>query len=162
MQVSCLLCLISFSGGCNASEHGRSDFYKQQAALLDPLPLRALAHGIPPSSSLKRAKSALLRSKVLVLLIALLPPRRILNSTISWSLQLSLPPAFTSSTSPSLFVSTRSSRAHFLVGSSTTCITMLSLMLCKTIYGVHIYGVPLEEGQLVELTCVRVGERRSQ
>ena len=53
-----------------------------------PLPSRALAHGIPPSSSLKRAKSALLRSRVLILLIALLPPRRILFkfllSTENW------------------------------------------------------------------------------
>ena len=100
---------------------------------MDPLPSRALAHGIPPSSSLKRAKSALLRSKVLILLIALLPPRRILNSTISWSLQLSLPPTFTSSTSPSLFVNTRSSRAPFFVGSSTTCIRKLSSMLCRSV-----------------------------
>ena len=84
----------------------------------NPLPSRALTHGIPPSSSLKRPKSALLRSKVLILLIALLPPRRILNSTISQALQPSLPPTFTSSTSPSLFINTRSSRVPFLVGSS--------------------------------------------
>jgi len=35
--------------------------FKERPALMDP---PALAHGIPPSSSLKRAKSALLRSRV--------------------------------------------------------------------------------------------------
>ena len=50
--------------------------FKERPALMDP---PALAHGIPPSSSLKRAKSALLRSRVLILLVALLPPCRILN-----------------------------------------------------------------------------------
>uniref|UniRef100_A0A8B9QIY0 dUTP diphosphatase n=1 Tax=Apteryx owenii TaxID=8824 RepID=A0A8B9QIY0_APTOW len=47
------------------------------------LPSRALTHGIPPSRSLKRPKLALLKSRVAILFIALLPPRRILNSTIS-------------------------------------------------------------------------------
>jgi len=61
--------------------------FKEQPAILDPAAFDSPAHGIPPSSSLKRAKLALLRSKVLILLIALLPPRRILNSSISWSLQ---------------------------------------------------------------------------
>ena len=98
-----------------------------------PLSSRALAHGIPPSSSLKRPELALLRSKDLILLMVLIPPPKILNSIISWSLQPSLPPTFTFSTSSSLFFSTRSSRAPLLARSSTTCISKLSLTLCRNL-----------------------------
>ena len=77
-----------------------------------PQPSRALTHGIPPSRSLKRPKLALPKSKVLILVIALLPPHRILNCTISWSLQPKLPPTFTSSTSPSLSVQGPAAQLH--------------------------------------------------
>ena len=70
---------------------------------------------------------------MLVTLQTSLPPCRILSSTISWSLQPSLLPTFPSSTSPSLFVNTRSTRAPFLVGSSTTCIRKLLSMLCRNL-----------------------------
>jgi len=134
--------------------------FKQPPALLDPPPSRALAHGIPPSSCLKRPKLALLRSKFLILLIALLPPRRILNWTISWSLQPSLPPTFTSSTSPSSFVNTRSSRVPFLVGSSTTCIRKLSSMLCRNLLDcacLAVWSSQLKSGWILQTSfCVRV------
>ena len=98
-----------------------------------PLLSRALTRGIPPSRSLKRPKLTLLKSKIMILLTALLLLCRILNSTISWSLQPRLPLTFTSSTSPSLFISTRSSITSLLVGSSTTCVKKLSSMLCRNL-----------------------------
>ena len=52
-----------------------------------PLPSRTLSHGILTSRSLKRPNSALLKSRVVRLLCTLLTALRILNSTISWSLQ---------------------------------------------------------------------------
>ena len=52
-----------------------------------PLPSRALSHGTLPSRSLKRPKSALPNSRVVSLLCTLLPALRILNSTVSRSLQ---------------------------------------------------------------------------
>ena len=79
--------------------------FKQRPAVLDPSTFyRVLTHRISPSTSLKRPKLSLLKSKVLILLIALLPPCSILKFTISWSLQPRLHPAFTSSTSPSVCV----------------------------------------------------------
>ncbi|CAM9626289.1 unnamed protein product [Bubo scandiacus] len=51
---------------------------------------RALSHVTLPNRSLKRPKSALLKYRVGSLLCALLSALRILNSTISWSLQPSL------------------------------------------------------------------------
>ncbi|KAK4819332.1 hypothetical protein QYF61_001165 [Mycteria americana] len=62
----------------------------------------ALSHGTLPSRSLKRPKSALLKSKVASLLCTLLGALRILTSIISWSLQPRLPLSFTFPTSPSL------------------------------------------------------------
>jgi len=49
-----------------------------------PLPYKALTHGIPPSRSLKKSNLSLLKSRVPVLLIALLLQHKILNSSISW------------------------------------------------------------------------------
>lgn len=92
-----------------------------------PLPSRAWTHGIPPCRSLKRPNLALLKSRIVILLIDLLPPQRILNYTISCSLQPRLPPTFTPPTSPSLFVSTRFSSTLLLIGSSTTCVRELSM-----------------------------------
>lgn len=69
-----------------------------------PLLSMAIIHGNLPSRSLKRLKSALLKSRVVVLLFALLPPFKILNSTILWSRQPRLPPTLISPTSSSLFV----------------------------------------------------------
>jgi len=47
----------------------------------------ALSHGIFPSRSLKGLQSSLQKSRVVILLFALLLSLRILASTISWSLQ---------------------------------------------------------------------------
>ena len=91
-----------------------------------PLPSRDLTHGIPPSMSLKSPKLAFLKSKIVILLSALPPPQRILNFTISWSLQPRLPP-----TSPFLLVTTRPSNTPFLIGFSTTCVKRLSSMLFR-------------------------------
>ena len=46
-----------------------------------PIPSRALSHGILPSRSLRRPKSALLKARVASLLHTLLAALRILNST---------------------------------------------------------------------------------
>lgn len=67
-----------------------------------PLFSRAVSHGILPGKSLNWLKSALLKLRVVVLLFALLLPLRILNCIISWSVQPSLPPTFTSITKPVL------------------------------------------------------------
>ena len=98
-----------------------------------PLPSNMLAQGIPPGRSLKRLKLALLKSRVVILLVALLLPYKILNSTISWLLQPKLPPNFTSPTSPSLLVRTRSSSTYLLVGCSTICIRKLSSVHCRNL-----------------------------
>lgn len=98
-----------------------------------PLSSRSPTPWIPWGRSLKKPKLALLKSRVTVLLILLLPPFRILISTISWSLQSRLPPDFTSPISPSLFVSTRSSSTLLLIGSLTTCVKKLPSMHCKNL-----------------------------
>lgn len=93
--------------------------------LWTPLPSRALSHGIPPNRSLKRTKLPLLKSRVAVLLIALLLPCRILNSTISWSLQ----PRLVSNLhipKQSFFVSTRSNNTFLPPGSFAICVKKLS------------------------------------
>jgi len=72
---------------------------------------RALSHGTPLSRCLKRQKSALLKSSIVILLFALLRPLRNLSSTVLWSLLPRLPLTFTSLTVPSLLVSMRPSRS---------------------------------------------------
>lgn len=63
---------------------------------------RALTHGILPSVSLRRSELALLKPRAAILPKTLLLPHTILNSTILGSLQLRLPPTFTSTTGPPL------------------------------------------------------------
>jgi len=48
---------------------------------------RAVSHGILPSRSLNRSKCAVLKSRIAILLFALLLPLMVLNSTIAQSLQ---------------------------------------------------------------------------
>lgn len=67
-----------------------------------PVFSRASSRRILQSRSLNRPKSVLLRSRLVVLLFALLPPLRILNSVNAWSLQPRLPPVFPSPNSSSL------------------------------------------------------------
>jgi len=57
---------------------------RELADVIVSLPSQALTQGIPVSRSVKRPMLALLKSKVVTLLIGLLPPLRILNFTISW------------------------------------------------------------------------------
>ena len=85
-----------------------------------PLPFRALCHGTILSRSLKRPKSAFLKSKVLSLLCTFLNALRILSCTISWSLQPRLPLSFTFPASPSFLVRTRSSIRPLFLHSSVT------------------------------------------
>ena len=100
---------------------------KKQPALLDPSSLpRTISHRILPSRSLDRSKSAPLKSRVVILLFALFPPHRILNSITSWSLQSRQPLTFTSTDSSSLFVTIRSSTVSFVVSSPMTCARQLS------------------------------------
>lgn len=65
------------------------------------LPQRPLSHSALSSRSLNRANSVLLKSGVMSFLNTLLHVLRVLNSTISWSLQPKLPLIFTFSTSTS-------------------------------------------------------------
>lgn len=61
---------------------------RYEPTLLDSLlTFRTLTHQIPPRRSLKSPKSAVLKSRVIIILFVMLPPRETLNSTISWSLQ---------------------------------------------------------------------------
>ena len=66
------------------------------------------------------------KSKVAVLLPCLLTSPRIKKSTISWLFCPRQLPAFTSHTSPSLFVNSKSSGVPPLVGSLTSCVRKLS------------------------------------
>lgn len=78
-----------------------------------PLLSTVISQGILPSKSLKWLKFALLKSRVVLLLFALLP-LRILNSSW-WSLQRRQPPTFTPPISSFTFESTRSSWSGLLV-----------------------------------------------
>lgn len=89
--------------------------------------------GWVPCRTLKRSKWAFLKSRVVIWLIASLPPCRTLNCTISWSLHPRLPPGFTSPTSPSLFVS--NSNIPLLTASSTTFVRMLSSVFSRNLLG---------------------------
>lgn len=61
---------------------------RYEPTLLDSLlTFRTLTHQIPPRRSLKSPKSAVLKSRVKIILFVMLPPHETLNSTISWSLQ---------------------------------------------------------------------------
>lgn len=70
-------------------------------------------------------KSALLKSRVVILLFALFSTLRILDSIISWPLQPRPPPASTSLTSSSLFASMRFSRASPLISFLITSVRKL-------------------------------------
>lgn len=74
-----------------------------------PLPFRTLFPGTMRKRSLKWPKFAFLKSDIVILLFAVLPPLRILNSIIPWSLQPSLSSTFMCPVSVFFFVSTRSS-----------------------------------------------------
>lgn len=91
-----------------------------------PLPSSTLAHEIPPSRPQETSKLSHQKSRVTILLFALLLLLKILNSTITRSLHPKLPPAFTSLTSPFLLVRTRVRSTPRLVGSSTTYVRKLS------------------------------------
>lgn len=78
--------------------------------------------------NLFHAHFVLLKTRVVVLPFALFPPLRILISTISWLLQSRLLLTFTSLTSSSFFVSTKSRRVPLLVSSSITCVRNWSSM----------------------------------
>ena len=84
------------------------------------LPSRPLSHESLPSRSLRRAKSALLKSSVVSLLFPPFLPLRILNSTIAWPLQLRLPLVFIAPVNPSLLMSMRYSKAPLLISYSIT------------------------------------------
>lgn len=82
-----------------------------------PLFSRAFFHGILSSMFLRRLKSVLLKTTVLSLLWTLLAALRILNCTVSWSLQPRLPLNFTFPISPYLLMRMLSSTVPLLVGS---------------------------------------------
>lgn len=90
-------------------------FFSLEEAILEnqaaPLDLSSLQNPLKGKSSLKRPKSSPFKSRVVILLFALLTALRILNSTIARSLHSRLFPAFTSLTC-SLFEGIRSSDHH--------------------------------------------------
>lgn len=71
VQASWLFNLISSFLGCISPELGGDDPWVNQLSWF-PLPSRALPHGILPSRFLKRPNSALLKSRVVILLCSLL------------------------------------------------------------------------------------------
>lgn len=87
-----------------------------------PLLSEAVCHGVLLRRSMK---SALLKSRVVILLFALFCTLRILDSIISWPLQPRPPPASTSLTSSSLFASMRFSRASALISFLITSVRKL-------------------------------------
>lgn len=97
-------CLTFCSLGCTALELDQSDPSILTNFSWAPPPSKALSQRTPWSRSLKKPKSALLKFRPVSLLFALLPPFRILNSTIPWTLQQRLPLNITSQTNSSYFV----------------------------------------------------------
>lgn len=85
--------------------------------------LRAASHRTPPHRYLKTPKSSLLKSRVVSFLLLLSAPR-ILNSSISWSLQPRLPLVFLSPVNLFSLVNMRFYRSLPLTGSST-CVRKL-------------------------------------
>jgi len=86
-----------------------------------PLLSRAAIHEILP------------KPRVVILVLALLLLRKILNSSVSCHWQPRLPLTFISSTNPYLFISIRTSRVSLLVGSSILCVRKFSLMLSRNL-----------------------------
>jgi len=89
-------CPNSCSLGWTTVEHREGEY---QPAFWHPSSLQSLIPQDSSKRSLKRPKSALLKAKVVVLLSVLTPPLKILNITISWSLQPRLSSIFTFTTS---------------------------------------------------------------
>lgn len=83
-----------------------------------------------PSKFLKGFQLTILNSGVVILLFALFLPCKILNLTILL-LHPRLLPVFRTSTSPSLFVGTRSS-THLLICASITCVRKITSTHCRT------------------------------
>ena len=79
MQVSCCLCFISYLWGWTIAELGA--FLNINLFSWTPLLSRVVSHGILQNRSLKNLKSAHLKSRVTVLLFALVSPHVILTST---------------------------------------------------------------------------------
>lgn len=79
-----------------------------------------------------------LKSRAIILLTAMLLPCRILNPTISWTLQSRLPPAIASPTSPFLFLNTRSSNTSLPVGFPTPMSKLP--VLCRSLLGSCVPG----------------------
>lgn len=84
-------------------------------------------------SAFCKSKSALFKSRFVILLFILFSTLRILNFTVLWSLKPRLPLTFYI-IQQFLFVSSRSNRISIIVCSSITCITHLSPV-------VQIYGL---------------------
>lgn len=101
-----------------------------KSAFLDPSSLQDYIPWGSYKRSLKRIVSALLKSKVVVLVTALVPPLEILKIIITWLLQPELPLTSPSLTSSLLFVSTRSSRTSFLVGCPCREVVINALQCC--------------------------------
>lgn len=98
VQASCCLCLILCLSGRTFLDSWAwiMRFLNISKLSWASVVSRAVFQGILPSRSLKSLKSPFLKDRVVVLLFALLPPLRILNSTISLFLQSKLPLTFIS------------------------------------------------------------------
>lgn len=106
MQASCHLCLTSCLLGWTSLELGEGDFWKKQVFLL----FETADHGTLPDRSHDRPKSSLLKARVVILLLALLPPCRILKLHLMVT-AVTAAPTFPPQTSPATFVRMRYSRA---------------------------------------------------
>lgn len=107
---------------------------------------RTLSQAILSSKSLKRPRSALLMSRVVLLLFALFFPLGILNSIMSLSLQPRVPLTFISPTSPLLFIKMKSSRASSFVGSLMTCVRQLpSIRSCNLLGCLYSAALPFQQ-----------------
>ena len=95
-------------------------------------------------------------SRIVLLHFALLPSLRILDFTISWSLQPRLFLTFTAPTSSSLFVSIRSSTAPALIGSLVNCVMRLSMHCRNFLDGLNPAVLSLQQipGRLITPTWV--------
>lgn len=93
--------------------------------------LISVSYGVTPTSSLSKVKSSFPESKIRALLLFFLTSPQALNHLCLRLLQPRLPLSITSPARSSWFVNSRSSCASTLVGTSSTCIKSLSLLLCN-------------------------------
>lgn len=102
--------------------------WKSASSLGSHLSLIIISHEVPPSRSLDSPKSALMKSRIVILAFVLLPSLGISNSSISLLLKLSL--TLTSSVSSFLFVSGISNFQSSMLECRHQCLHQLWIVPC--------------------------------